>query len=110
VAYMVWFETIRIRYFQDWGLTSYSANDPRIVIRRAEIDYLAELHMDADYITTIRCTATRTTSFTLNSELWSAGTKRATFSCVVVLLTPDGSARLPIPEQVRQRFDQIDLA
>ncbi|WP_371036452.1 acyl-CoA thioesterase [Rhodosalinus sp. FB01] len=109
-TYMAWFETIRIRYFQDWGLSQYRAEDPRIVIRRAEIDYFAEMVMDESYIVTARCGSFRRTSFTLLNEIWAGGTRRAGFSCVIVTLEPDGSAKRALPQALITRFREVDGA
>ena len=110
-VYMEWFERLRIRYVQDWGLSGYdSAADPRIVIRSGTIHYRREMRMDEDYVTTCGCTAYRNTSFTLAQQLWSGGTLRATFDCVIVLLAPDASARFAIPPAVRTRFETVDKA
>jgi acyl-CoA thioester hydrolase len=110
-VYMEWFERLRIRYVQDCGLSGYdSAIDPRIVIRSGTIHYRREMRMDEDYVTTCGCTAYRNTSFTLAQQLWSGGTLRATFDCVVVLLTPDAAARFAIPTDVRTRFRTTDKA
>ncbi len=110
-VYMEWFERLRIRYVQDWGLSNYDrASDPRIVIRSGNIHYRQEMRMDEDYVTTCGCTAYRNTSFSMVQQVWAGGTLRATFDCVLVLLQPDGSARYPIPAAVRTRFGAIDRA
>ncbi|MDJ0821429.1 MAG: thioesterase family protein [Paracoccaceae bacterium] len=109
-VYMGWLETIRIRYFQDWDISQYRPDDPKIVIRQAQIDYLAEIVMDEVYVTTARCTRFRNTSFTIAHEIWAGGTLRTTMSCVIVLLTPDGSARFALPEGLRTRFREVDGA
>lgn len=111
-VYMQWFERLRVRYTQDWELARFAGSDdgPRIVIRSGQIHYRQEMRMDEDYVVTCGCTAFRTTSFSLAQTLWSGGTLRATFNCVLVLLTADGSARSQIPEHVRQRFINIDGA
>lgn len=111
-VYMQWFERLRIRYTQDWGLSRYMGTgaDPRIVIRSGQIHYREEMRMDEDYVVTCGCTGFRTTSFSLAQTLWSGGTLRATFDCVLVLLTHDGSGRFPIPDPVRQRFVDVDGA
>ena len=110
-VYMEWFERLRIRYVQDWGLSGYDReSDPRIVIRSGQIHYRQEMRMDENYIVTCACTAYRKTSFSQAQQLWSGGIKRATFDCVLVLLTPDGSGRYPIPDAVKTRFDTIDQA
>lgn len=110
-VYMEWFERLRIRYVQDWGLSGFDkATDPRIVIRSGTIHYKEEMRMDENYVTTCGCTAFRNTSFTLRQQLWSGGTLRASFDCVIVLLLPDGSARYAIPAAVRARFGVVDGA
>lgn len=112
VAYMEWFERLRIKYAQIWGLNPYdgSSSPLRIVIRSGEIRYLQELRMDDVYVATCRCAAFRTTSYTLEQQLWSNATLRATYSCVLVLLSPDGTQRMPIPGPVRDRFIDVDGA
>ncbi|MGC9369371.1 MAG: acyl-CoA thioesterase [Paracoccaceae bacterium] len=108
-AYMSWFEGIRVRYFHEWDISQYRAGDPRLVIRRAEVDYLREMNMGEDYILTARTVSFRNTSFTMEYALW-AGDLRATGSAVVVMLAPDGSGKMPIPEALRRRFEQVDGA
>lgn len=111
IAYMAWFERLRVRYMQHWGISGYdSAEDPRIVIRSGNIHYRQEMLMDEDYVTTCRCHAFRNTSFTLHQQIWSGGTLRATFDSVMVLLKPDATARVPITASVRARFREIDHA
>lgn len=110
-VYMEWFERLRIRYVQEWGLSGNNAkSDPRIVIRSGTIHYRQEMRMDENYVTTCGCTAFRNTSISLAQQLWSGGTLRASFDCVIVLLQPDGSGRYPIPQPVRTRFGVVDGA
>ena len=107
VAYLTWFESARVAYFKHIGLSTYKddAHEPRIVIRRGEIDWLQEMRADETYVVVSRTVAYRNTSFTMTQEIWSGGTKRADFTCVIVLLTPDGTARMPIPDGIRSYFD-----
>ena len=107
VAYLTWFEIARVTYFKHIGLTTYEARarEPRIVIRRGEMDWLQEMRADEDYVVGTRTVEYRNTSFTLLQEVWAGGTKRAEFRCVIVLLQPDGSGRMPIPDTIRSRFD-----
>lgn len=111
-VYMQWFERVRVRYTQLWGLSRYlgRGHDPRIVIRSGQIHYQKEMLMDEDYAVTCGCTAFRNTSFTMHQEIWAAGTRRATFDCVLVLLKQDGSDRFAIPEDVKRRFIDVDGA
>lgn len=110
VAYLSWFETARVRYFVQCGLTSYSrpAEEPRIVIRRGEMDWLQEMRADEDYVVTARTIGYRNTSFTMEQEIWSDRARRAAFQCVIVLLSPDGAGRMPIPPRVLSRFHEVD--
>lgn len=110
VAYLIWFEGARVTYFKHVGLSTYDAADsePRIVVRRGEIDWLQEMRADEEYVVVTRTVDYRNTSFTLRQEIWSGGTVRATFNCVIVLLIPDGSGRMALPEPVRERFHAVD--
>ncbi len=110
--YMEWFERLRVRYSQDWGISDYriGASNPRIVIRSGTIHYRQEMRMDEDYIVTCACAAFRTSSYSLAQQIWSGGTLRATFDCVMVNLEPDGVGKRPLPADLRQRFQDIDGA
>ncbi len=111
VAYMSWFERMRIRYMQDWGISGYDReDDPRIVIRSGAIHYRQEMVLDEDYIATCACTAWRNSSFSLKQQVWSGGVLRTTFDCVIVLLQPDGSGKYAIPAAVKKRFAAVDGA
>ena len=111
-VYMEWFERLRIRYTQDWGISSYAggADNPRIVIHSGTIQYRQELLMDEVYVCTARVTAFRTSSYSIAQQLWSGGTLRATFDCVLVNLMPDGSGKMPLSNAVKSRFLTFDGA
>ncbi len=102
-VYMNWFERLRIQYMQDRVMPNIAEQgvSPRFVLRSGTIHYRREMRMDEDYITTCACTAFRNSSFTLAQQVWSGGTLRTTFEGVMVLLTPDGAAKMPIPEATR---------
>ncbi len=111
-VYMQWFEQLRIRYTQLWGISEYDggADGPRIVIRSGEIRYLQEMRMDENYVATCRCVAFRNSSYSLAQQLWAGGTLRTTFDCVLVNLTQDGRAKRPLPRDVTDRFLSVDGA
>ncbi len=111
-VYMEWFERLRIRYTQDWGISRYDGapDNPRIVIRSGTIHYRQEMRMDEPYVVTCRCVAFRSSSYTLAQELWAGGTLRATFECVLVNLTHDGQGKQKLPAAVTARFVEIDGA
>lgn len=111
-VYMEWFERLRVRYSQDWGISDYAigADNPRIVIRSGTIHYRKEMRMDEDYVVTCACTAFRRSSYSLAQQIWAGGTLRATFDCVMVNLQPDGSGKRALPEALCARFESIDGA
>lgn len=111
-VYMTWFERLRVKYTQLWGLSRYTGegNGPRIVIRSGTIHYREEMLMDENYVVTCRCSAFRNTSFTLEQQICADGRVRATLACVLVLLKQDGSGRFPIPPEVKDRFLSVDRA
>ncbi len=111
-VYFQWFESIRVRYTQELGLARSfgSGPGPRIVLRSGSIRYVKEMLLNEDYVVTCGCTAYRNTSFTMHQEVWSGGSQRAVFDCVLVLLQPDGSGRYPIPEALKQHFAEQDGA
>ena len=103
--YFVWFERGRIALMAHYGIgTLNDPLSPRIVIRSGEVRFIKEVRMGRDYVITTRCAALRTTSMQIEQMLWVEGVVHATFTCVMVLLTPDGAARMPIPDSVRTRL------
>ena len=105
VVYFVWFERLRIAFMEHYGIGSIGGTDgPRIVIRSGEIHYIEEMVRGEDYIVTTRCVAMRRTSMTLDQVIWSNARKRATFRCVMVLLSQTGATRTPITDEVRARL------
>ncbi len=112
VVFLSWFETIRVRYVQDYGLSSYSApDDPQLVVRRVTADYLAPALMNQDYVVTARTTLVKPSSFLMEYGLFMDGRKTASGEAVVVSLTPDGSARqVHRPDAVRAMINRDGAA
>lgn len=110
--YFEWFERLRVAHAEQIGLAVFrgDADGPRIVIRSGTIHYRREMLMGEDYVVTCACTALRRTSFSLAQEIWSGGTLRASFDCVMVLRTPDGRAGYPIPEHIRTYLAEVEGA
>lgn len=103
--FMVWFERLRIHFMEHYGIGTIGApEDPRIVIRSGYIHWIEEMLRGEDYVTTARCVAVRRSSLSLLQEIWADGRVRARFDCVMVLLAPDGSSKMPIPDTVRTRL------
>jgi acyl-CoA thioester hydrolase len=107
-AYLRWFESFRLPYLQARHVTDYGPNSPRLVLKRASCDYMAEMFQGMDYIVTGRARAMRTTSFTMEFGVWlpdPAGARQtAAGEAIIVLLNRHGPGRYPIPEAGRAAF------
>jgi acyl-CoA thioester hydrolase len=104
-VYMVWFERLRIRFMEHYGLGALDdAASPRIVIRSGQIHWKHEMQRGQDYVVTTRCTGLRRTSFSLQQCIWAEARITAQFDCVMVLLAPDGRAKHPISQDIRAQL------
>jgi len=93
-VYLRWFETIRVRYLVDYGLSTYRAeDDPQLVVRRVTADYLAPVLQDQTYVVTARTTLVKPSSFLMEYGLFVEGRHVASGEAVVVSLSPDGRTR-----------------
>ena len=110
VAYLVWFETARVRYLRHFGLSEFGPDDPRIVIYKGEFTYLEEMLSEQSYIVTCRCVEFRNSSFTLENEVWVGPRLTARFRCVIVVLEQNGSAKMALPAKFIQTFEMVDGA
>ncbi|MEL6509174.1 MAG: thioesterase family protein [Pseudomonadota bacterium] len=100
-AYLRWFEQFRTLYFRDYGISDYGPDAPVMVLRKVEVDYLAELKFNEDYIVVGRSTQMRRSSWIMEYAVYSAGSLRTSSKAVLVLLAQDGSGKIAIPEDVR---------
>lgn len=95
VVFLRWFEAIRVRYVQDYGLTTYSHtdDDPQLVVRHLSADYLLPMFQDEIYVVTARTRLVKPSSFVMEYAVHVEGGLRATGDCVVVSLGMDGKTR-----------------
>ncbi|NNE78896.1 MAG: acyl-CoA thioesterase [Silicimonas sp.] len=93
VEYLRWFETIRVRYVQDYGLTSYGVDDPQLVVRRQTADYFQPMFQDDTYILTTRTRLIKASSLIMEYAIHSGGALKAIGEAVVVSLEQDGKTR-----------------
>ncbi len=109
-AYLGWFETTRVTYFQTYCLSHFAGMpEPRTVMRNANVHYVKEMIEDESYITTARVLSFRRTSYVMEQQIWS-GDLRARLEAVMVLRTPDGGAGYPIPATLAAQFRDLDGA
>ena len=109
-AYITWFETVRIAHNERFCFPHYPGPRPRFLLHSISLRYFREMLQDEDYICTARVTAFRTSSYTLDQQIWSGSTLRARMSAVLVLGQPDGNGRYPLPETLKAAFRDRDGA
>ena len=111
-SYLSWFENVRVRYFQYYGLSSYGRgdDDPQIVVRQQSVDYLAPMFQDERYVVTARTRLLKTSSLIMDYAVHSGGAVRASGSAVLVSLEQDGTARRPHKDAAIKRILATDGA
>ena len=109
-AYLRWFEQFRTLYFRDYGISDFSEDAPTMVLRQVQVDYLAELKFNDDYIVVGRSTVMRRSSWVMEYAVFAGGTLRTASSAVLVLLAPDGRGKMDIPEGIRTTLRTRDNA
>ena len=93
VVFLKWFETIRVAYVQDYGFTSYTADDPMLVVRRVTCDFHAPMFLNEVYTVATRTSVLKPSSLVMEYAVASGGTLRATGEAVGVSLEQDGRTR-----------------
>jgi acyl-CoA thioester hydrolase len=113
-AYLRWFESFRLPYLSARHVTDYGPDSPRLVLKHASCDYLAEMVQAMDYVVTGRTRAFRSTSFTMDYAVWlpdpSGARQTAAGSAIIVLLDRHGNGRHKIPAAARDAFQRLDGA
>ena len=104
VAYFRWFESLRIPYFAEYGLSTYQPDDPTLVVMTNAARYHAPMFLNEAYVTVTRTASFRNSSFVMEYATFSGGTLRATGECVVVCLEKDAATKRPLPEPAVQAF------
>lgn len=109
VAYLRWYETLRVHYLNEYDLYSLAGPDPKIVIKSASLEYRAEVHSGATYINVARTVAMRNSSFAMEYATFVDGKITTTGTAVVVLLD-QSNAKRPLPEALRDVLVKNDGA
>ena len=109
-AYLRWFETVRVGWFSDRGVSDYTEADPSLVLRGVTCDYLAPMFLNDAYVVTARCRSFRRSSFVKDYAVWSGGALKATGTAVVVMTDAGGTRKVPLPDRVRARLAEADGA
>ena len=108
VAYLRWFETMRVRYIQEVGMTSYTEDDPHIVVRAQSADYFAPMFQDQHYVATVRTRLLKASSMIMEYAVFCEGSLKANGEAVVVSIEQDGNSRRPFSPEVVARIVALD--
>ena len=100
-AYLRWFETLRVGWFSDYGLSQYRPEDPAFVLRALACEYYAPMFLNEDYVVTARCVSYRRTSFTKEYGVWSGGRLKVSGSAVIVMTDKAGTTKIPLTGEQR---------
>lgn len=103
-AYLRWFETFRIAYFREYGISDYGPDSPRIVLKSIAAEFIKEMTVGQDYIVTGRTSSFRNTSWVMDYGIWTDQGLQATGQSVLVQLQRDGSRKRPLSDEVKKRL------
>lgn len=110
--YLSWFETFRIAYLREYGISRYADAESRpvLVLKSVAVDYKAPLHLEDVYVVAGRTRAYRKTSWSMEYGVWSQGRLCALSEAVIVLMENDFVTRKTLPEHYIAAFAQRDGA
>ncbi|MBS9716232.1 acyl-CoA thioesterase [Pseudohalocynthiibacter aestuariivivens] len=108
-VYLRWFESFRLSYVMDYGISDFGPMSPRLVVHSLSARFHKEMHLGDDYIVAGRTTSFRNTSFIMEYALFSNGLA-ATGDAVMVLLNREGDGRHPLTEAQKKALIERDGA
>ncbi|MEM8630274.1 MAG: acyl-CoA thioesterase [Pseudomonadota bacterium] len=108
-VFLSWFETFRLPYLEDYGVSDYSENAPRLVLATVSASFEREMLMGEIYVVTGRTAWYRSSSFGMEFAVF-APDRRATGSATVVLRTRDGTGKWPLTQAQKATFRDRDGA
>ncbi len=100
-AYLTWFETVRVMYMMDLGLSYSDPSSLKFVVRTASAEYIRPIFLPQDYCVLARVSSLGRTSFMMDYAVYSNGQIHAKGDSQLVLLQPDGQKSTPIPDDMR---------
>ncbi len=108
-ACLRWFESLRLPYCRDYGISRYNQTSPELVLKAVEARYHAPMFTSEDYVVTARTVSFRTSSFRMEYAVF-APDLRTEGSAVVVLLQRDGGGRFELTYDMKRTFVERDGA
>lgn len=108
-ACLRWFESLRLHYCRDYGVSAYDSASPTLVLKGVEAQYHAPMFVNEDYVVTARTTRFRNTSFRMEYAVFSQEL-RIEGAALVVLLKQDGTGKFPLTDAMKDMFRLRDGA
>ncbi len=108
-AYLRWFESLRVLYMRDRGISPYDDSGPRIVLKSVSMEYRREMFLGEDYIVAARTVVYRRASVEMHYAVF-APDLRAEGTAVIVLIARDGSGKHPLTDTQRESLTAADGA
>ena len=108
-AYLRWFESLRVLYMRERGISPYDGTGPLIVLKSVTMEYRREMFLGEDYVVTARTASFRRASLEMHYAAF-APDLRAEGTAVIVLMARDGSGKHPLSEEQKALLTRLDGA
>ncbi|RPH72984.1 MAG: acyl-CoA thioesterase [Myxococcaceae bacterium] len=109
VRYIAWAETARIRFFEQFGMSTHPGDPVGPILARIENDYLQQVEYPARITVGIRPEKVGNTSLTLEHAIWTAGAPERVVArgrAVVVMINYATQEKVRVPEAIRALLSQ----
>jgi acyl-CoA thioester hydrolase len=104
VRYIAWVETARIRFFEQYGMSTRPEDPVGPILARIETDYLQQVEYPARVTVGIRPEKVGNTSLALAHEIWISGQPERVVArgrAVVVMINYATQERVRVPDEIR---------
>jgi acyl-CoA thioester hydrolase len=108
VRYIAWAETARIRFFEQFGMSTRPEDPVGPILARIENDYLRQVEYPAQVTVGIRPEKVGNTSLTLAHEIWISGKPERVVArgrAVVVMINYATQEKVRVPDEIRAALE-----
>lgn len=114
LAYLAWFESMRVNYLRDYGITALGPQDTSVVVKNLTAAYHAPMFLGDAYVGTARTVNFRNTSFTMAYAVWTPvdGKMICKFeaTALAVQVAPHSTDKVPLSETTKRALMDRDGA
>ena len=108
-AYLRWFESLRVLYMRDRGISPYDGTGPLVVLKSVTMDYRREMYLGEEYVVTARTARLRRSSIEMHYAVF-APDLRGEGTAVIVFLDRESGGKHPLTDAQRDRLVALDGA